>query len=64
MTGCILSYSDDLQLYRVNNIVNNSLWRAHNLHSNSYILILTRLYTILINMLVLIKYRISSDLEA
>ena len=64
MTGCILWYSDDLQLYRVNNIVNNSLWITHNLHSNSYILILTRLYTIVINMLVLIKYRISSDFKA
>lgn len=55
ITGCILWYSDDLQIYRVNNILNNGLWTVHNLRSHSYILIITRLYTIIINIVALVR---------
>lgn len=57
ITGCILWYTDNLQLYRVNNIANNSLWTIHNIHSYSYILIITRVYTIIVNIISLFKNR-------
>lgn len=56
-TGSILWYSDNLQLYRVNNILNNLLWSIHNIQSQSYILVVTRVYTIMINIVAILKRR-------
>lgn len=56
-TGLILWYYDDVTLYRKNNIINNTLWLVHNVQSQSYIIALTRIYTILVNGLSLIKDR-------
>ena len=48
-TGLIMWYSDDLQVYRVNNVLNNFLWLIHNLYSHSYILVVTRVYAMTVN---------------
>ena len=56
-TGLILWYYDNVTLYRKNNIINNTLWLVHNVQSQSYIIALTRIYTILVNGLSLIKDR-------
>lgn len=49
IAGSVMWYSDDLQLYRLSNILNNTLWGIHNFQSGSYILVLVRLYNVTIN---------------
>lgn len=55
ITGCVLWYFNNLQIYRCNNIVNSMLWMIHNIYSQSYILVVVRIYTIVVNIFALIK---------
>lgn len=55
ITGCIFWFSDNLQTYRFGNILNSGLWLVHNLWSQSYILCIVRVYTIITNIVALIK---------
>ena len=61
ITGLVMWYSDDLQLYRKNNVVNNLLWLAHNINSCSYILAITRTYAIIVNVIALIQHKLMSN---
>lgn len=57
ITGCVLWYSDNIQIYRYNNILNASLWGIHNVWSQSYILVIVRVYTVIVNIVALIMNR-------
>lgn len=57
ITGLVMWYSNNLQVYRGNNILNNLLWFIHNVHSKSYILCITRVYAIGVNVVALVKRR-------
>lgn len=50
-------YSNDLQKYRIVGVVNNSLWSMHTLYHESYILLLARIYSIIVNAVALYKNR-------
>lgn len=50
-------FSDNLQHYRTLNIAANSMWLVHNMYMGSYILVIVRVYTVVLNIISVIKNR-------
>ncbi len=61
MTGLVMWYSDNLQLYRWNNILVNTMWFIYQISISTYILALVNLYAITVNAIALYKNRTRKD---
>lgn len=57
ITGLVMWYSDNLQLYRINNIIVNTMWFVYGICINTYILAFVNLYAIIVNTVALYQNR-------